>query len=38
VQAAVSHRQMSRLLPDNRPRSIATALALGQPALFHRML
>ena len=29
VQAAVSHRQMSRLLPDNRPRSIATALALG---------
>jgi len=29
VQAAVSHRQMSQLLPDDRPRSIATALALG---------
>src|ERR1700732_449867 len=29
VQAAVSHQQMSRLLPDARPRSIATALALG---------
>jgi uncharacterized membrane protein YraQ (UPF0718 family) len=29
VQAAVSHQQMSQLLPDNRPRSIATALALG---------
>jgi uncharacterized protein len=29
VQAIVSHRQMSRLLPDDRPRSIATALALG---------
>src|SRR5215469_4716015 len=29
VQAAVSHQQMSRLLPDDRPRSIATALALG---------
>jgi uncharacterized protein len=29
VQAAVSHPQMSRLLPDDRPRSIATALALG---------
>src|SRR5438309_195101 len=29
VQAVVSHRQMSRLLPDDRPRSIATALALG---------
>jgi hypothetical protein len=31
VQAAVSHQQMSRLLPDDRPRSIATALASGQP-------
>jgi uncharacterized membrane protein YraQ (UPF0718 family) len=29
VQAAVSHQQMSRLSPDDRPRSIATALALG---------
>src|SRR3984893_3438968 len=29
VQAAVSHQQMSRLLPDDRTRSIATALALG---------
>jgi uncharacterized membrane protein YraQ (UPF0718 family) len=29
VQAAVSRQQMSRLLPDDRPRSIATALALG---------
>lgn len=29
VQASVSHKQMSRLLPDDRPRSIATALALG---------
>src|ERR1700738_884986 len=28
-QAAVSHQQMSRLLPDDRPRSIATALVLG---------
>src|SRR5882672_8839054 len=29
VQAVVSHREMSRLLPDDRPRSIAIALALG---------
>jgi uncharacterized protein len=29
VQAIVSHREMSRLLPDDRPRSIATALAIG---------
>src|SRR4030088_1026845 len=29
VQAVVSHREMSRLLPDDQPRSIATALALG---------
>ena len=29
VQAVVSHREMSRLLPDDRPRSILTALALG---------
>src|SRR5437868_2864368 len=29
VQAVVSHQQMSRLLPDDRPRSIAVALALG---------
>jgi uncharacterized membrane protein YraQ (UPF0718 family) len=29
VQAVVSHQQMSHLLPDDRPRSIATALALG---------
>src|SRR5438270_4271611 len=29
VQAVVSRREMSRLLPDDRPRSIATAIALG---------
>jgi uncharacterized protein len=29
VQAVVSHQEMARLLPDDRPRSIATALALG---------
>jgi uncharacterized protein len=29
VQAVVSHREMSRLLPGDRPRSIATALLLG---------
>src|ERR1700752_3424546 len=29
VQAIVSHQEMSRLLPDDRPRSILTALALG---------
>ncbi|HLZ66538.1 MAG TPA: permease [Aliidongia sp.] len=29
VQAVVSHQQMSRLLPNDRPRSIATSLALG---------
>src|SRR6202165_6343362 len=29
VQAVVSHWEMARLLPDDRPRSIATALALG---------
>src|SRR6516162_3490396 len=29
VQAVVSHSEMSRLLPDDRPRSIATALGLG---------
>jgi uncharacterized membrane protein YraQ (UPF0718 family) len=29
VQAVVSHKEMSRLLPNDRPRSIATALALG---------
>jgi uncharacterized membrane protein YraQ (UPF0718 family) len=29
VQAVVSHREMVRLLPDDRPRSIAVALALG---------
>jgi hypothetical protein len=29
VQAVVSHREMARLLPDDRSRSIATALALG---------
>jgi uncharacterized membrane protein YraQ (UPF0718 family) len=29
VQAVVSHKEMSRLLPDDRPRSIARALALG---------
>jgi uncharacterized membrane protein YraQ (UPF0718 family) len=29
VQAVVSHREMARLLRDDRPGSIATALALG---------
>src|ERR1700730_11282964 len=29
VQAIVSRSEMSRLLPDDRPRSIATALGLG---------
>jgi uncharacterized membrane protein YraQ (UPF0718 family) len=29
VQAVVSKQQMSQLLPDDRPRSIVTALALG---------
>jgi hypothetical protein len=29
VQAVVSHKEMSLLLPDDRPRSIAIALALG---------
>src|SRR6266849_4447920 len=29
VQAVVSHREMSRLLPDDRLRSIMTALLLG---------
>src|SRR6202023_3454401 len=29
VQGVVSHREMARLLPDDGPRSIATALALG---------
>jgi uncharacterized protein len=29
VQAVVSHSEMSRLLPDDRPRSIAIALGLG---------
>ena len=29
VEAAVPHREMARMLPDHRPCSIATALALG---------
>ncbi|HTO78158.1 MAG TPA: permease [Methylocystis sp.] len=29
VQAIVSHGEMSKLLPDDRPRSIVTAIALG---------
>src|SRR5438477_5472365 len=29
VQAVVSHQEMSRLLPDDRPRFILKALALG---------
>jgi uncharacterized membrane protein YraQ (UPF0718 family) len=29
VQAVVSHREMARLLPDDRPASIVKALALG---------
>ena len=32
VQAAVSKQQMSRLLPDDRPRSIATALGAASSA------
>jgi hypothetical protein len=36
VQAVVSHREMSRLLPDDKPRSIATALA--HPSSHHRGL
>ena len=37
VQAAVSHQQMSQLLPDDRPRSIATALALGAAGRVSRI-
>lgn len=33
VEAVVSHQQMSRLLPDDRPRSIVRALALGAAAV-----
>jgi uncharacterized protein len=29
VQAVVSHREMSRLFPDDRPRPIAIALVAG---------
>src|SRR6202171_2803102 len=29
IQAIVSHREMSRLMPDDSPRSIGIALALG---------
>src|ERR1035437_7335493 len=29
IQAVVSHRQMSKLLPDSRPRTLALASALG---------
>src|SRR5258708_13026561 len=29
VQAVVSHREIGRLLPDDRPRSIAMAMLLG---------
>src|SRR5437870_2702389 len=29
VQAVVSHKEMVRLLPDDRARSVVTALALG---------
>ena len=29
VQAVVTHEELSRLLPDDHPRSIATALAMG---------
>jgi hypothetical protein len=29
IQAVVSHREMARLLPDDRPTTIAKALALG---------
>jgi uncharacterized membrane protein YraQ (UPF0718 family) len=29
IQAVVSHREMARLLPDDRPRSVGKALALG---------
>src|ERR1700758_2679804 len=33
VQAVISKQQMSQLLPDDRPRSIATSLALGAASL-----
>src|SRR5215467_9994201 len=29
IQAVVSHKEMSRLLPDDSPRSLGVALALG---------
>jgi uncharacterized membrane protein YraQ (UPF0718 family) len=29
IQAVVSHRQMSRLLPDNKPKTLAVATGLG---------
>ena len=29
IQAVGSHREMSRLLPDDSPRSLAIVLALG---------
>ena len=29
IQAVVSHQEISRLLPDDSPRSLATAMALG---------
>jgi uncharacterized membrane protein YraQ (UPF0718 family) len=29
IQAVVSHKEIARLLPDDRPRSVATALGLG---------
>ncbi len=31
IQATVSRREMSRLLPDDSPRSLGIALALGAP-------
>jgi len=37
VQAVVSHQEMARLLPDDRPATIAKALALGAAPRRARM-
>jgi uncharacterized membrane protein YraQ (UPF0718 family) len=34
IEAVVSHRQMARLLPDDRPRTIAKAHAIGAASSF----
>ena len=38
VQAVVSKQQMSQLLPDDQPRSIGTALALGAASVSYTHL